>query len=137
MKKGQEQWFQGVIPFGPIQVLSTAYVLQLYVVVILVFNIMNNFHITWNFVQCHSLHLLQPPAKCKECKQLLTSPDLRLFPGDNDDAVSLKTLFWRSTVKKYLIIQLKYFYILLKIPATPAFMTDLTTGHIILFLVCS
>ena len=81
-----------------------AYVLQLYVVVILVFNIMNNFHITWNFVQCHSLHLLQPPAKCKECKQLLTSPDLRLFPGDSDDAVSLKTLFWRSTVKKYLII---------------------------------
>ena len=81
-----------------------AYVLQLYVVVILVFNIMNNFHIIWNFVQCHSLHLLQPPAKCKECKQLLTSPDLRLFPGDSDDAVSLKTLFWRSTVKKYLII---------------------------------
>lgn len=35
----------------------------------------------------------QPPAKCKECKQLLTSPDLRLFPGDSDDAVSLKTLY--------------------------------------------
>lgn len=30
---------------------------------------------------------IQPPAKCKECKQLLTSPDLRLFPGDSDDAV--------------------------------------------------
>jgi len=29
----------------------------------------------------------QPPAKCKECKQLLDSPDLRLFLGDSDDAV--------------------------------------------------
>lgn len=74
--------------------------MQPHVVVIPDLNIMNNFHITWNFVQCHSLHLLQPPAKCKECKQLLTSPDLRLFPGDSDDAVSLKTLCWKSTVKK-------------------------------------
>lgn len=30
----------------------------------------------------------KPPAKCKECKQLLDSPDLRLFLGDSDDAVS-------------------------------------------------
>ncbi|XP_067015919.1 DNA (cytosine-5)-methyltransferase 1-like [Acropora muricata] len=29
----------------------------------------------------------QPPAKCKECKQLLNSPDLSLFPGDSNDAV--------------------------------------------------
>ncbi|KAJ7334456.1 DNA (cytosine-5)-methyltransferase 1 [Desmophyllum pertusum] len=29
----------------------------------------------------------QPPAKCKECKQLLDSPDLRLFLGSSDDAV--------------------------------------------------
>ncbi|CAH3033865.1 unnamed protein product [Pocillopora meandrina] len=29
----------------------------------------------------------QPPVKCKECKQLLDSPDLRLFLGDCDDAV--------------------------------------------------
>lgn len=104
-----------------------AYVLQLHEVVILVLNISSNVHITWNFGQCHSLLLLQPPAKCKECKQLLTSPDLRLFPGDSDDAVSLKTLHWKSTVKKYLIIKF----------TSPASMTDLTTGHIIVFLVCS
>lgn len=28
-----------------------------------------------------------PPAKCRECKQLIDS-DLALFPGDADDAVS-------------------------------------------------
>ena len=76
-----------------------AYVLQLHVVVILVLNITNNFHITMSLTP-----FLQPPAKCKECKQLLTSPDLRLFPGDSDDAVSLKTSYWKSTVKKYLML---------------------------------
>ena len=29
------------------------------------------------------------PSKCHECKQLLDDPDLRLFPGDPDEAVSL------------------------------------------------
>ena len=29
-----------------------------------------------------------PPMKCRECKQLLDDPDLLMFPGDADDAVS-------------------------------------------------
>ena len=29
-----------------------------------------------------------PPARCKECRQLLDDPDLKIFPGDPEDAVS-------------------------------------------------
>ena len=29
----------------------------------------------------------QPPVKCRECRQLLDDPDLKLFPGDPIDAV--------------------------------------------------
>lgn len=28
----------------------------------------------------------QPPLRCKECRQMLDDPDLKLFPGDPDDA---------------------------------------------------
>ena len=31
-----------------------------------------------------------PPMKCRECKQLLDDPDLRMFPGDTDSAVCFR-----------------------------------------------
>ena len=29
-----------------------------------------------------------PPTKCRECRQLLDDPDLKMYPGDPQDSVS-------------------------------------------------
>jgi len=34
-----------------------------------------------------------PPPRCNQCRQLLDDSDLRLFPGDHCDAVSLSVFF--------------------------------------------
>ena len=39
-----------------------------------------------------------PPTKCRECKQLLDDPDLKIFQGDPADAVSVLISWWVNRV---------------------------------------
>jgi hypothetical protein len=36
------------------------------------------------------------PLKCNQCRQILDDPDLKLFPGDSEEAVSISFVFENS-----------------------------------------